>query len=103
MAKVGDVYLCETDKWIKLLGATYGSTIFTWDNETFKFIREENQLVFGKNRKLFDIISDRGETFTAKSKGQLGNLFMYQEDKGFLLTGVTDFAIVSTTGTCEIF
>ena len=99
---VGDVYFCESTKFIGLKNGE----VKNYKNEKFKFKRTSDGLVFGsedgsfKNLELTSKNHDVGnELFSYKTEWEI---FMYKEGT-FNYSHVAYGSITSMTGKCSVF
>ena len=102
---MGDVYFCESTKFIGL----ENGEVKNYKNEKFKFKRTSDGLVFGsedgsfKNLELTSKNHDVGnELFSYKDGGVTFEIFNY--DKGTFTHSLIGFeSINSMTGKCSVF
>ena len=105
---MGDVYFCESTKFIDLKNGE----VINYTNEKFKFKRTSNGLIFGsekgylKNVELKSKNHDLGsELFSYKGDDGGGKSFaIFNHEKGtFNYSHVTFVSITSMTGKCSVF
>ena len=105
---VGDVYFCESNKFIEL----QDGRLKTFKDDKFKFKRTSNGLIFGsekgylKNVELKSKNHDVGsELFSYKGDDGSGKSFaIFNHEKGtFNYSHVTFVSITSMTGKCSVF
>ena len=104
---VGDVYFCESTKFIDLKNGE----VIIYTNEKFKFKRTSNELIFGsedsylKNAELTSKNHDLGsELFSYKNDLDGKTTFIFSYKKGlFSFSQVTFDGVTSMTGKCLVF
>ncbi len=104
-SEVGDIYVCEMNKFAK----TTDAGVSEFKNEKFKFNRKNGTLNFGSSEGFFNnhaipVIGNHGEIFYG---GAQWDRFVYVEGK-FVLSNVLNLdtgehAIHSVVATCDIF
>ena len=101
---VGDVYFCESTKFIELKNGA----VTEYNNEKFKFKRNSNGLIFGsedgylKDVKLKVNVHDVGsDLFTYRSDD---TDMIFSHEKGtFTMSHVLYLKVISMIGKCSVF
>jgi hypothetical protein len=105
---VGDVYFCESNKFIEL----QDGRLKTFKDDKFKFKRTSNGLIFGSEDGYFKNLKLEVKTFDMETElfsykghdeGITHEIFTHSSEGAFNYTFITFGAITSMTGKCSVF
>ena len=101
---MGDIYFCESTKFIKL----ENGEVKTYMNEKFKFKRTSNGLIFGsedgyfKDVKLKVNVHDVGSDLFTYRSDDTDSIFSHEKGT-FTMAQVLYLKVISAIGKCSVF